>query len=96
MKNLFLIDGTMGIGKTTVCQQLKRELSTVFFRRQTVEKSLAKLPLYKDLNTIKISLLPFVLMKVWFISFLSELLYGQLLTTDNCLIKIQFNYFGYL
>ena len=31
MKNLYLIGGTMGVGKTTVCQQLKMELADSVF-----------------------------------------------------------------
>ncbi len=31
MKNLFLIGGTMGVGKTTVCRILKRKLGNVVF-----------------------------------------------------------------
>ena len=32
MKNLYLIGGTMGVGKTTVCNRLKKELdNSVFF-----------------------------------------------------------------
>lgn len=31
MKNLYLIGGTMGVGKTTVCQQLKKELPKSVF-----------------------------------------------------------------
>lgn len=31
MKNLYLISGTMGVGKTTVCQQLKKELPKSVF-----------------------------------------------------------------
>lgn len=31
MKNLYLIGGTMGVGKTTVCQQLKKELKSCVF-----------------------------------------------------------------
>ena len=31
MKTIYLIGGTMGVGKTTVSQQLKKELLTVFF-----------------------------------------------------------------
>ena len=31
MKQLYLIGGTMGVGKTTVCQQLKSELSNSVF-----------------------------------------------------------------
>lgn len=27
MKNIFLIGGTMGVGKTTTCQSLKRKLN---------------------------------------------------------------------
>lgn len=31
MKTLYMIGGTMGVGKTTVCQQLKRELANSVF-----------------------------------------------------------------
>lgn len=31
MKNLYIIGGTMGIGKTTVCQQLKKQLNNSVF-----------------------------------------------------------------
>ena len=31
MKTLYLIGGTMGVGKTTVCQQLKQELASSVF-----------------------------------------------------------------
>ena len=31
MKTLYLIGGTMGVGKTTVCQQLKKELDKAVF-----------------------------------------------------------------
>ena len=31
MKNLYLIGGTMGVGKTTVCQQLKKDLPNSVF-----------------------------------------------------------------
>ena len=31
MKTLFMIGGTMGVGKTTVCQQLKRDLQNSVF-----------------------------------------------------------------
>ena len=31
MKNLYLIGGTMGVGKTTVCQSLKRLLPKAVF-----------------------------------------------------------------
>lgn len=31
MKNVYLIGGTMGVGKTTVCQQLKKELHNSVF-----------------------------------------------------------------
>ncbi|MEG0593395.1 MAG: AAA family ATPase [Coprobacillus sp.] len=31
MKNLFLISGTMGIGKTTICQELKKSLDKSVF-----------------------------------------------------------------
>lgn len=31
MKTLYLIGGTMGVGKTTVCQQLKKELDNAVF-----------------------------------------------------------------
>ena len=31
MKTLYLIGGTMGVGKTTVCQQLKKELNNSVF-----------------------------------------------------------------
>ena len=30
MKTLYLIGGTMGVGKTTVCKELKKEQKTVF------------------------------------------------------------------
>ena len=30
MKKLYLIGGTMGVGKTTTCQVLKRKLEKVF------------------------------------------------------------------
>ena len=31
MKNLYIIGGTMGVGKTTVCQRLKRDLKNSVF-----------------------------------------------------------------
>ncbi|MBR4062948.1 MAG: AAA family ATPase, partial [Clostridia bacterium] len=31
MKTLYMIGGTMGVGKTTVCQQLKRDLQNSVF-----------------------------------------------------------------
>lgn len=31
MKNLYLVGGTMGVGKTTVCQRLKKELPNSIF-----------------------------------------------------------------
>ncbi len=31
MKNVYLIGGTMGVGKTTVCQQLKKDLANSVF-----------------------------------------------------------------
>ena len=31
MKNLYMIGGTMGVGKTTICQQLKRDLPNSVF-----------------------------------------------------------------
>ena len=31
MKNLYVIGGTMGVGKTTVCQQLKKQLNNSVF-----------------------------------------------------------------
>ena len=31
MKTLYMIGGTMGVGKTTVCQQLKRSLPNSVF-----------------------------------------------------------------
>ena len=31
MKKLYLVGGTMGVGKTTICQQLKSELSNSVF-----------------------------------------------------------------
>ena len=31
MKNLYIIGGTMGVGKTTVCQQLKKQLNNSVF-----------------------------------------------------------------
>ena len=31
MKELYLIGGTMGVGKTTICQELKKELSNCVF-----------------------------------------------------------------
>lgn len=31
MKNLYMIGGTMGVGKTTVCQELKKELDNAVF-----------------------------------------------------------------
>ena len=31
MKNVYLVGGTMGVGKTTVCQQLKRKLPNSVF-----------------------------------------------------------------
>jgi len=31
MKHIYLIGGTMGVGKTTVCQQLKRKLNNAVF-----------------------------------------------------------------
>ena len=37
MKTLYLIGGTMGVGKTTVSQQLKKELTnSVFLGRRLV------------------------------------------------------------
>lgn len=37
MKQLYLVAGTMGVGKTTVCQALKQTLpNSVFFRRRLV------------------------------------------------------------
>lgn len=40
MKTLYLIGGTMGVGKTTVCRER--------------ERSTARLPMYETLNTVKI------------------------------------------
>lgn len=31
MKTLYLIGGTMGVRKTTICQQLKKDLPNRFF-----------------------------------------------------------------
>lgn len=31
MKKIYLIGGTMGVGKTTLCQKLKKELSNAVF-----------------------------------------------------------------
>ena len=31
MKNVYLVGGTMGVGKTTICQQLKRKLPNSVF-----------------------------------------------------------------
>ena len=31
MKNLYMIGGTMGVGKTTICQQLKLKLNNCVF-----------------------------------------------------------------
>lgn len=31
MKQLYIIGGTMGVGKTTICQKLKKELSNCVF-----------------------------------------------------------------
>ena len=31
MKNLYMIGGTMGVGKTTICQKLKQKLNNCVF-----------------------------------------------------------------
>ncbi|MBR4061013.1 MAG: hypothetical protein IKK03_14390 [Lachnospiraceae bacterium] len=48
MKTLYLIGGTMGVGKTTVSQQLKQDTADV------IDRSLARISLYQTLDTIKI------------------------------------------
>ena len=35
MKNLYMIGGTMGVGKTTVCQRLKMTLEHAVFLTET-------------------------------------------------------------
>ena len=40
MKNLYMIGGTMGVGKTTICQKLKQKLNNCVFLDETKNMAL--------------------------------------------------------
>lgn len=62
MKNIFLIGGTMGVGKTTTCHILKNNLKNSVFldgdscirHEDVISISIERIPLYEKLHTFKI------------------------------------------
>ena len=54
VRRCILINGTMGAGKTTVCKELQRDIDAGLRQPDIVERSLARLPLYRELSTRKV------------------------------------------
>jgi len=67
MKNIYLIGGTMGVGKTTTCQiislvcseqalhaRLKKDVDAGIRTEDVIRRSIERIPLYEKLNTYKV------------------------------------------